>query len=437
MSGSTFQFNASNFPDISGIYLFYNNEKELIYVGKATSLKNRVQSYFRIQRATRPIESMMHEVVSIDYKTTDSVLEAVILEAQYIKTYVPKYNVLGKDNRSWNYFWITKDLYPKVKTFRQHEYQIAKKDKNFDETLFGPYPGLNTTAALKILRSLFRFSSCTPPMQENFSPRPCFYYQIDQCLGVCLGKISPAEYKRKVIEPLILFLKGKKKILIQQLERKMQRASKEENFEEASRLRDQLKSLSKIQDINLINRDMVEVEQAQLSKQNQSHFFVDRIEGYDISNLGITGKVGSMVVFDSVQPVKSQYRRFKIRTVEGQSDVDCLEEILQRRFGHTEWPLPQVVLIDGGLPQVNRAERVLEQMGVLLPLVGIAKGRDRKKNQFIFPVSWGKGLGTEKNGLSRSDFVLWVNENKQLLIQVRDEAHRFAIAYQRSTRKLQ
>ncbi len=403
-------------PDNPGVYLFYDARKELIYVGKATSLKSRVGSYFRLKRATRPIEAMMHEVVNIKHRNTDSVLEAVILEANYIKTYLPKYNVLGKDNRSWNYIVITRDEYPEVKTIRQHEYELKKTHLKQFAHVFGPYPGLNSQAALKILRSMFHFSTCRPDQK-----RPCLYYQMGQCLGVCVRAISPKEYKQKVIAPLVMFLKGEKKKLIRALEREMKVASKHENFEEAGRLRDQLSSLYRIHDITLINRSMVEISPEEKQASSTSTSF--RIEGYDISNLGATGKVSSMVVFDSAGPMKDQYRKFKIKTVEGQSDVDCLEEVMRRRFKHDEWQFPSMLLIDGGRPQVNRVGKVLKELNIAIPMVGIAKGPQRKKNEFTF-------LDPD------AGFVKWVNEHQEILIRVRDEAHRFAITFQKSLRKI-
>lgn len=453
-------------PDEPGIYLFYNKQKDLIYVGKATSLKNRVRSYFRIKKVTRPIEAMMHEVTSIKYKTTDSVLEAVILEANYIKTYVPKYNVIGKDNRSWNYIVITRDEYPQIKTIRQHEYELLKEQKTRNlstrqagkkhtgtqaqrsnisnnsniidlkqfQYFFGPFPGLNTSAAIKILRQIFHFSSCKPDQK-----RPCLYYQMGQCLGVCTREISPQEYKEKVILPLVLFLKGQKKKLVKQLEKKMALAAKAENYEEAGRLRDQLKSLYRIQDITVINKSMTEIPQIGDPQGDGSlKFNPHRIEGYDISNLGSSGKVASMVVFDIAGSMKSQYRKFRIKTVEGQSDVDCMEEVIRRRFNHPEWAFPHVILIDGGKPQVNRIDKVLQDLHIFIPLVGIAKGPERKKNEFTLPPSiFDDSTKIAKDVLqARRDFVNWVNENQDLLIRVRDEAHRFAITYQRKTRKL-
>ncbi len=151
-------------PDSPGIYLFYNSQKELIYVGKATSLKQRVRSYFRGQRTPRPIEEMIHEVVAIDYEITDSVLEAIILESIWIKKNQPKYNVLGKDDKSWNYLVLTKEIFPRLRAVRQHDIsQLGPVEiKNAYRAMFGPYPGLNTKAALKLLRRLFHVSECRP-----------------------------------------------------------------------------------------------------------------------------------------------------------------------------------------------------------------------------------------------------------------------------------
>ncbi len=424
--------NDSFLPTTPGIYLFYNQQRELIYVGKATSLRDRVRSYFSGKKTSRPIEEMIHEVADIQYKQTDTVLEAVILESLYIKKYQPRYNVLGKDNKSWNYIVITKDEYPRIETLREHEHrQLSEGDvKKQYVRVFGPYPGLNTKAALKLLRRLFRFSTCQrtktssnnakKPINKktNSSQRPCLYYQMGQCLGVCTKEITPKEYKEKVIRPLTLFLSGRKKQLIKNLEQQMKTAAKEHQYEDAALYRDQLKSLYRIHDVVLLNKSFFTD-----TEEESAQTYMKRIEGYDISNLGASGKVGSMVVFEEGEPNKQEYRRFKIRTVAGQSDVDCLEEVLRRRFLHPEWSMPSVILIDGGLPQVNRAKRVLEELDIRIPIVGIAKGSERKRNDLI--------LGTQKR-----EIVRWVDEHKQTLIRVRDEAHRFALRYQQNIRSI-
>ena len=397
-------------PNKPGIYLFYNKQKDLIYIGKATNLKSRVKSYFQGQKSPRPIEELIEEVDNIKWIVTDNVLEAIILEANYIKKFEPKYNVIGKDDKSWNYLVITNDEFPQVKFIRQHELENPRTKNLFKNKIFGPYPGVSTKNLFKALRKIFWISTCKPDQ-----PRACFYRQIDECLGVCTGEIKADEYKKKVIEPLIKFLKGNKKSLVKSIEKQMKQASQEQDYEEAARLRDQLRNLKRVQDITLINKSFFEY--SRLVKENF------RIEGYDISNLGATGKVGSMVVFNQDGPVKSNYRKFKIRTVKGQSDVDCLKEIIERRLKHDDWPLPKVFLIDGGKPQVNAVRSILKNNKINLPVIGIAKGPNRKKNEFVLSAR-------------NKNFLDWFEKNKNLLIQTRDEAHRFAIQYQRQTRKI-
>jgi len=381
-------------PNSPGIYLFYKG-KELIYIGKATSLKNRVKSYLN-PKTLRPIEASMKDVSDVKWKETDSVLEAVILEANYIKEFKPKYNVKEKDDKSWNFFVITKEEFPKLIAVR--EKNLKKEDYSY---VFGPYAEMKTSQILKLLHSLFKVSRCNPNQKKA-----CFDYQLNNCLGVCTNEISSREYKEKVIKPLVLFLKGKKKRLITSLEKKMKEASKKEDFEEAGRLRNQVFSLNKIRDFALLDKTFLISEK----KKEKSI----RVEGYDISNLGNEAMVGSMVVFNENGPLKSEYKKFKIKNVTEQSDVDCLKEVVERRLNHNDWPMPNYILVDGGKPQVNTLKKVLKEKGFNIPIVGIAKGPERKKNEFFY----------DKD----NKFVL---DNENFLIRVRDEAHRFAISYQR------
>jgi excinuclease ABC subunit C len=453
---STIAKQLKSLPSSPGIYLFYNSQKELIYVGKATSLKNRVKSYFTgNQKSFRPIESMIHEVAKIKTIKTDSVLEAIILEGQYIKKFRPKYNVDWKDDKSWNYLALTSDQFPQLITIRQHEIllNLSRARSDNDESrepvskntnhgtsrsaqdklikkknTFGPFPSLNTRETLKLLHKLFYLSRCAPHQSK-----PCFDYQLGQCLGVCTDKITPKEYRQKVIKPLTEFLHGHKKRLLSNLKKQMLLASKQQNFEEAGRLRNQIKSLQHIQDVTLLNNNFFNQQLAIKNKQPDDI----RIEAYDISNLGSTGKVGSMVVFNQSGPVKSEYRKFKIKTVSGQSDVDCLKEIITRRFNNS-WPLPDIILVDGGVPQVNAIKNTLNIVGAQnlvpvgtrhgafpakIPIIGLAKGPTRKKNEFIF----------DHSNKKIADFI---QANENLLIHARDEAHRFAISYQKKLRKI-
>jgi len=277
---------------------------------------------------------------------------------------------------------------------------------------------------------------------------------MGECLGVCIGVISPAAYKKRVINPLVMFLRGKKKPLIRNLESRMRILAKTQEFEEAGRVRDQIKKLQHIHDIAMLNKSFFEDNQFQIS---DFRFQITRIEGYDISNLGSTGVVGSMVVFIDGEPDKSQYRKFKIRTFAAQSDVAALAEVLTRRLLHagvrssenTEpqaglkevkshkskvisrdyWPFPDLILVDGGKPQVNRAQQILQEHNLDIPVVGIAKGPERKRNDII--IDKGKLKIENLKILSH-----WAYAHTRLLIAVRDEAHRFAVAYQRKLRRI-
>ncbi|MDD5673175.1 MAG: UvrB/UvrC motif-containing protein [Chitinivibrionales bacterium] len=344
---------------------------------------------------------------------TDSVLEALILEANYIKKYQPKYNVKEKDDRSWIYFALTREAFPRLEAIRERNLKnLKEKERKKFLYVFGPFAQVKTAQILKILHNLFQVSRCSPNQKK-----PCFDYQLGHCLGVCANEINPKEYKEKVIKPLVLFLKGKKKSLIKDLERKMKEASRTEDFEEARRLRDQVFSLKKIRDFSLLDKSFL--AGPELGGKN---LLAERIEAYDISNLGTESKTGSLVAFNSSGPVKSEYKKFKIKTVTGQSDVDCLKEVLNRRAKHRDWPWPQVMLVDGGKPQVNAAKKVLKDNGLAVFVLGIAKGRDRKKDEFVF-------------GSDDKIFIKWAEKNKKLLIKARNEAHRFAIGYQRHLKR--
>lgn len=393
-----------NLPDSPGIYLFYK-DRELLYVGKAASLKKRVRSYFSNSKNIRPIELLINEINDIKWISTDSAIEAAILEAKYIKKFRPKYNVMGKDDKSWIYLYLTKEPFPKLKTIREHE--LKDLDKKKIKKLFGPYPNIKTSEMVRILHSLFYVSKCEPNQK-----RACFDFQIKKCLGVCIGIINEEEYGNRVIKPLIQFLNGNKKAVIKNLEKQMKSFSKNEQFEEANRIKFQIKRLQKIQDASLINKSFVQ-------DIFKNEIFIKRIEGYDISNLGKSYKVGSMVVFNLNGPSKKDYRKFKIRTVEKQSDIDCLKEVFKRRLTHTDWEMPDIVLVDGGKAQVNLAKKMFKKVFVF----GIAKGRDRKKDEFIF-------------GSKDKKIISFIENNKELFINARNEAHRFAINYQKKLARL-
>ncbi|MCR4260753.1 MAG: GIY-YIG nuclease family protein [Candidatus Colwellbacteria bacterium] len=384
-----------NVPETPGVYLFKGEGGKLLYVGKAGNLKRRVSSYFSKSHSDKT-EKLVNEVKHIDYVKTPTAIEALILEAELIKKFEPPYNFKEKDNKSFLYIEITHEEYPRVLLVRGREKSGGER--------FGPFTSASDVrSALGILRKIFPYSTHDGERVGSYK-KPCFNAQIGLCPGTCTGVIGKREYKRN-IRNLRLFLQGKRDRLIRGLEKDMQVAARTLHFEEAGRLKRQLFSLEHIQDVALISKNDIDTGLGAGV----------RVEGYDISNISGTSSVGSMVVSVDGRLAKDEYRKFKIRTIHQSDDVGMLEEVLTRRFAHTSgWPLPALVLVDGGRGQVNVARSVIEEAGLKIPVVGIAKGPTRKKNEFVGKIP--QGIGEET------------------LIQLRDEAHRFAVKYHKEVR---
>lgn len=398
-------------PTTPGVYFMKNAAGKILYVGKAANLKRRVLSYFQRPQELR-IARMVGEVTRVDFEKTDTVIEALILEARLIKKYQPQYNVLEKDDRSFLYVVITREKFPRVLLLR------AREALSYDRPLgrFGPFTSAaSLREAMHVLRRIFPYSvHDLNAKRSTLNARPCFDYQIGLCPGTCAGVITSREYK-KIIRQLVLFFEGKKQRILRELTRDMHTYARELKFEEAAVIRRRIAALQHIHDIAVLGDKH--------ARGNDFH----RVEGYDISHVSGTSAVGSMVVFADGVSDKAQYRKFKIKTVSGSNDVGMLAEVLRRRFsnhypvgrssdrivrGH-EWPMPDLVLIDGGLPQVNAARNILSELQVFIPVVGIAKGPERKRNDFFYP----------------HELHAAVARNRDMLIRVRDEAHRFAIKY--------
>ena len=387
------------YPDAPGVYIIRDSRRRPLYIGKASSLKRRVLSYFQRPQETR-LEQMLGQVSNIEIKKTDSVIEALFLENDLIKRYKPKYNVKLKDDKTFLGIFITKEDWPKVMPAR-----ITQKLPKGD--FYGPFPSANQVReALQIIRKIFPFRvSCTP-----LSGKACFEYHLGQCPGVCAGKVAQKDYQ-KTISQIKLFLKGKKKSIIKELEKDMKNVAKNMDFEKAARIRDRIFALRHIQDVALIQEEDL----------HHPEDIPARIEAYDISNIAGSFAVGSMVVFSEGLVDKSQYRKFKIsakgrsssgrQITGGTDDVASLKEVLSRRLNHSEWPYPDLILIDGGKGQVNGAREILKGCRLNIPVIGIAKGPERDKDELI-----------GANNLSI---------DKKMLLRVRDEAHRFAIQYYR------
>jgi len=376
-------------PKKPGVYIFLDKDKKVLYVGRAVNLKNRVSGYFRDSLEPR-IKEMVKKSFRLKFKTTDNLLEAIVLEANLIKKYWPKYNIKDRDSRSFIYLVIPKKEFTHPIIVRGKELQkffIGGKNK---AEIFGPYKSISVlNTALRILRRVFPYSTC-----KKDSLKPCFDYQIGLCPGKCLGIISEKDYQKN-IDNLILFLKGKKKLLFKKLAR--------ENPEK-------INSLKHLQDVALISKEDYELK---------SSFY--RIEGYDISYLKENIRYGSMVVFiDGVKSV-SDYRIFKIKSAGLRNDLEALEEVLKRRMKHLEWRLPDLIVIDGGRPQIDYIYKLFNSLKIKIPFVGISKYQNDK---LVFPKNTKRAIKE------------LIESQKDILLKIRDESHRFAIKFSRRAIKI-
>lgn len=418
-------------PQAPGVYVFYNAEKEIVYIGKATNLRSRVQSYFRNtntrinandadmqmdanEKYARPIEMMIDQVANIEAQETDSVLEALILESNLIKKYQPKYNVKEKDDKSFSYFAITKEEFPKIIILRKTDLD-AIRNSEFEiqnSGTYGPYTSKKQMEiALKIIRKIFPFH-----LNKHKTEKGCLDFQIGLCPGPYAGVISKQDYAKN-IRGIKMILQGKKKSLIGKMEKEMEKFSKNQEFEKAAEIRNKIFALKHIRDVALINKDDSVFQNSKLL----------RIEAYDISNISGKQAVGSMVVFSGSEPDKSQYRKFEIKTVEGANDVAMMKEVLQRRF-QNDWTMPDLILLDGGQGHLNMAEKLLVDLGLNIPLVAVAKGKTRKISNSKFLISR-QSLMSKLS--SRINVIL---NDRNLIKHITDEAHRFAIVYHRKKR---
>lgn len=413
MIPASVQVKNGRLPDEPGVYLMHDAKGKLLYVGKAANLNRRVTSYFTRPHDSR-IQAMVQQITRIEYEETGTAIEALIREAALIKDKMPPYNVKDKDNKSFLHVVITKEEFPRVLLVRGKDLREDAKEKIPVKEVFGPFTSAsNIREALRIIRRLFPYSTHTSS-QIHKGSRPCFDCQIGLCPGVCAGKISKKEYQ-KTIKHLLLFLHGKKARIVKALEKEMALASKKQEFEKATALRGKIFALQHIQDVALISdTEIVDPDAEKKATASGKVQKLYRIEGYDISNISGTSSVGSMVVFINGQPDKQEYRKFKIKTVTGPDDFAMMEEVLMRRFRNT-WTLPDLVLVDGGKGQVSMAKRVVRQCNLKIPVIGLAKGPERKRNDIV---------GIAPSGISLAT-----------LIRVRDEAHRFAIGYHKVLRR--
>ncbi len=398
-------------PESPGVYFFWNNKK-LLYIGKATSLRDRVSSYANkdIDQSRGPkIVEMVSQVTKITWETYDSVLEALLAESRLIKEHQPPYNTRDKDNKSYYMIAITKESLSRVLLIRERDIDFTKKIAHPTEpskkivlrSFFGPFPsGASARTSLKILRKLFPFFD----EKSTQSHAKDFYMS----LGLAPKDTEDSFQKtyEKNIKGLELFLSGKKNTLIERLRKNMHTSASKQEFEEADRIKRQIFALEHINDIALL--------------QHETHTAKEsfRIEAFDIAHLQGDNMVGVMTVIENGEPQKSAYRKFIIRSVNKSNDTKALEEILTRRFGHPGWGNPSLIVVDGGKAQKRVAERICRLYGISAPIVAVVKDEKHKPKAL---------MGVE-------DII---EKYKKQILLANNEAHRFAITYHKSKRKIQ
>ena len=542
-------------PGKPGVYIMHGEKDEIIYVGKAVSLKNRVRQYFQSSRNKgAKIEQMVTHITRFEYIVTDSELEALVLECNLIKEHRPKYNTMLKDDKTYPFIKVTvNEPYSRVLFSR-----TMKKDK---AKYFGPYTSSTAVKdVIELVRKIYMVRSCNRTLPRDCGKdRPCLYYHMKQCTAPCQGNVSEEEYKKNIAQ-VLHFLNGNFKETIEQLTEKMMAASEEMRFEDAAGYRDMINSIKRIGERQKIttygeeDKDIIAVamdESEDLREQDavvqvffmrggkligRDHFFlrvargdtkaqvlssflkqfyagtpfipaeimlqteiedgeviedwlsgrrkqrvhirvpkkgtkeklvelakenawmvlskdkerikreegrtigavkeiedwlglkdIVRMEAYDISNISGFESVGSMVVYEKGKPKRSDYRKFKIKWVQGPNDYASMEEVLTRRFTHESKGefdsfsrLPDLILMDGGRGQVNIALKVLGELGIDIPVCGMVKD-DNHRTRGVYFNNVEIPIDTSSEGF-------------HLVTRIQDEAHRFAIEYHRSLR---
>lgn len=407
-------------PSSPGVYWFHVAGK-VIYVGKAKNLKRRVSSYAKVKPNQPKTYKLVTTATNLSFKELPTEIDAILTEAELIKSYQPQYNILLKDDKSPLYILVTKEKFPRVLTARKKELYTLYSHLS-ESNVFGPFnSGLTVKRILRLTRQIFKF--CNLKTKNN---QPCFYYHINLCSGVCAGKITEDQY-RKLIKRLKLFLAGKRINLIKQLKKDMLTASKLEQFELAGTLRDQLLALNELHSLHgqplldelpMLEEDL-DLHRVLQVKRVLHHFGVmpadyplHRLECYDISNTQGTNATASMVVFIDGKPAPSEYKRFKIKYTIGPNDPKMMAEVLARRLNHPEWGTPDLIVIDGGRTQLNSAYQIIEGK---IPTISLVKHPDRllikHQDQFNFYIL--------KPGTPTAN----------LFQHLRDESHRFAKKY--------
>ncbi len=394
-------------PKTAGVYVF-RKDKEILYIGKAANIRERVKQH----------KDLLSLAKQIGFIKTDSEIEALILEANLIKKYRPKYNVVWKDDKNYFYVAITEENFPRVlithqpPSFHTIKAKVKKRIKSSSPSkaeYIGPFvEGTSLKRTLTYLRKVFPYYTV-----KSHPKGSCLWCSLKLCPGPAPIE---SEYKNN-IRNLISVLRGKSGKVLKNLEKEMEKSSLSQDYEKAAKTRDRIVMLERV----ILNSRVFEPTGLPGAKLPPQWRF-KRIEAYDISNIQGKEAVGSMVVFTQGKPDKNQYRKFKIKIEGKPDDIAMMEEVLSRRFAHPEWPYPDLILIDGGIAQLNVAKRTKnkKQKTKNIPVMALAK----KENKLY--------VENKKEPLLLKTMP---REIFNLILQLRDEAHRFAISYHRKLRK--
>lgn len=417
--------NINKIPSDSGVYQFIDKNSQVLYVGKAKDLKKRVSSYFGDKKLDNKTDILVRQVKYVKTIPVETELDAFLLEANLIKNLEPKYNFALKDDKSYIYITITNEEFPRV--------LISRRTKDKNVTSYGPFPSKGIVKVIvAYLRRIFPFCTQSPHIK-----RSCFYAHLGLC-NPCPAEIKKLKgAKRRSAKALYLknirnirfILCGKSTKLLKKLKKEMIEKSASLEFEKAASLRDKVNKLNclyKLRDLSSrymensnFLKERVNRERKDLELLLKKHFYninkLNRIECYDVSNISGTMATGAMITFTDGKPAKKYYRRFKIKRKDHKDDFSQLKEILTRRLKHTDWPLPDLLVVDGGKPQLKAFGQVLKQLDFSLPYIGLAK----QEEQIVIP----EGEKYLRVKLRRCSYAL------QLIQRVRDEAHRFAHKY--------
>lgn len=418
-----------SFPHTPGVYLMKDAAGRVIYVGKAKDLRNRAGSYFLKAAAEDPRTArLVQEIRDIDYLEAESEVDALLVEARLVKDIQPKFNQDLKDDKTFPYLEIhTREEFPRV--------EITREPKARGTKLYGPFANVRgLRGALQVLQKIFKFRTCSLDIREDDQRwrwfRPCLLASINQCTAPCALRISKEQY-RKDIRRLQQFLEGKKQSLLEEMREEMAAASKGLRFEEAARLRDEIRLLETLDERGELDKHVqpevfpIDPKRGLAGLQKVLHL-VERprtIEGVDIAHLAGTETVASLVQFIDGMPFKPGYKRFRIRNVEGVDDFSSIYEVVARRFQRLKdegQAFPDILLIDGGKGQLGAALGAFSTLQIDPPtVISLAK---REEEIFVAGAD-------EPLRLSRHSYAL------RLLQYVRDEAHRFAQHYHHILRR--